>query len=78
MTDDNRNQREWNDPQNWSWGLIYHSRMDSRVMVPKRRGFGLTINFGNRNGVIIFMALLALPLVAFLILFFYGAHFHRH
>lgn len=78
MTDNNLNRREWNDPKNWSLGLIYRSRMDSRKMVPKRGCFGLTINFGNRNGVIIFRALLALPLMVFIVLFFCGGHFNRH
>ena len=77
MKNDEINQREWNDPQNWSCG-IYRSRADTRALVPKRRGFGWTTNFGNRNGVILFVALLSLPFMIFLIIFFGGGHFHRH
>ena len=78
MTNDEINQREWNDPKNWSCGLFYRSRTDTRMMVPKHRGFGLTINFGNRNGVMLFVALLLLPLGIFLGMFLCGVHFNRH
>ena len=77
MTTDEINQREWNDAKNWSWG-IYRSRTDARLMVPKRRGFGWTINFGNRNGVVLFIVLVSLPWMIFLIIFFGGRYFHRH
>jgi uncharacterized membrane protein len=77
MTNDEINRREWNDSKNWSCGLFYRSRTDTRMMVPKRRGFGWTINFGKRNGVILFVALLALPLVIFLVIYFGGGHFNR-
>ena len=76
ISNDEINQREWSDPKNWSCG-IYRSRMDTRMMVPKRRGFGWTINFGKRNGVILFVALLTLPLMIFLGLYFCGGHFNR-
>ena len=68
MSDDEINQREWNDPKNWAGG-IYRSRTDSRALVPKRRGFGVTVNFGHRNGIILFVALVALPLAVSLGLF---------
>jgi len=77
MTNDEINQREWSDPKNWSCG-VYCSRRDNRMMVPKCRGFGWTINFGKRNGVIIFVTLLSLPLVIFLVIFFGGGHINRH
>ncbi len=77
MTNDETNQREWNDLKNWSCG-IYRSRTDTRMMVPKRWGFGWTVNFGNRNGVILFVALLALPLVIFLVICLVGGHINRH
>ena len=77
MNGQNLNQTEWSKPDNWSTG-IYRSRLDSRMIVPKRRGFGVTLNFGNRNAVILFFALLAVPLVIFLALYFSGIHLGRH
>lgn len=64
MTQDEINQGEWNNGQNWSIG-IYRSKADSRPLVPKRRGFGWTLNFGNPNGRLVFFALLSVPLVIF-------------
>jgi uncharacterized membrane protein len=69
MTNDKLNESEWSDPKNWS-GFIYRSRIDTRMFVPKRRGFGVTINFGNRDAVIWFVVLLALPLVILLVMTF--------
>ena len=77
MTQEDINQAEWNDPKNWAT-LAYYSRKDSRMIVPKRRGFGVTVNFGNKNGVVLFVALLALPLAIFLVLYFSGVHLGRH
>ena len=55
------NQAEWSDPNNWShW--TYRSRKDSRAVVPQRAGFGRTINFGNKKGVLLLMILIALPI----------------
>ena len=76
MTQDDINQSEWNDPANWS-ALAYSSRKDSRIFVPKRRGFGLTINFGHKNGKTVFAALLALPLVVFGLIFLFRSHFPK-
>jgi uncharacterized membrane protein len=76
MTQDDINQSEWNDSANWSV-LIYSSRKDSRIFVPKRRGFGLTINFGHKNGKVLFVALLALPLVVFGLIIFFRFHFPK-
>ncbi len=65
MTQDDINQAEWSNPQNWSW-LCYRSVRDSRMFVPKRWGFGWTVNFGNRNSVFLFVALLAIPMLSLL------------
>jgi uncharacterized membrane protein len=48
MNQDEINQNEWSDPKNWSL-LSYSSRLDSRLFVPKRRGFGETMNFGHKK-----------------------------
>lgn len=33
------------DPKNYVWGLFYCNSDDDRIVVPKRFGFGLTLNF---------------------------------
>lgn len=44
------NQREWNDPQNWSVGF-YFSKQDSRTWVPKRPPWmGWTLNLATKAG----------------------------
>ena len=41
--------QEFNDPTgdsgNYKWGIFYCNRADSRIFVPKRFGFGYTLNF---------------------------------
>jgi uncharacterized membrane protein len=76
MTQDDINQNEWNDPKNWST-LTYSSRIDSRIFVPKRIGFGVTMNFGHKSGKIVFAALIALPLVILGIVQFAGFHLFK-
>lgn len=66
MTQDEINQREWENPANWSV-LTYSSPRDSRVFVPKRRGVGVTMNFGHKNGRISFLVVLALLVLPALI-----------
>ena len=77
MTQDDINQSEWSNPENWAT-MTYRSRKDSRMIVPKRSGIGWTVNFSNKRGVILFVALLALPLVILLALHFAGVHLDRH
>ena len=36
----------WKDQRNWKWGIIYNCKADPRVVVPKQKWFGWTINFG--------------------------------
>ena len=67
MTQDDINQNEWNDPKNWST-LTYSSRVDNRIFVPKRRGFGVTMNFGHKNGKIVFIVLIAALITAPLVI----------
>jgi len=67
MTQDDINQSEWENPANWSL-LTYSSAKDSRIFVPKRRGVGVTMNFGHKKGKVSFMvmlALLALPVMIY-------------
>ena len=34
-------------PNHWRLGIFYFNRQDRRLFVPKRRGFGWTLNFAN-------------------------------
>lgn len=55
------NRTEWENPENWHGGYLglYHSRLDSRLVVPKRtRVMGWTLNTGRPLG----MALIVLAL----------------
>lgn len=53
----------------WRAGLFYFNPEDSALMVPKRSGFGYTLNFGRPVCWLIFALLLAVPLVLPLLLF---------
>jgi len=58
--EDEINESEWNNAENWTGALIYHSRVDRRIIVPKRVSrFGYTINLGRPIGLAIAIALLA-------------------
>lgn len=74
MTQQEINQQEWENPANWSL-LTYSSPRDRRVFVPKRRGVGVTMNFGHKNGKVAFLvilALLALPALIYTFVIFVG------
>ncbi len=51
------------DSRFWKAGLIYYNPDDSALMVPKREGFGYTLNFGRPVCWFIFGAILLLPLL---------------
>ena len=34
-------------PNHWRLGIFYFNRQDPRLLVPKRRGFGWTLNFAH-------------------------------
>ena len=53
---------KWNkDPNNWIWGLFYYNKADKRLMPPKRIAWmGWTVNFANRNSVLLFVFILLL------------------
>ena len=74
MTQDQINQLEWENPENWSF-LTYNSPRDSRIFVPKRRGVGVTMNFGHKKGKLSFvllLVLLALPAMVYALLMVVG------
>lgn len=58
--EDQINESEWRNPDNWTGALIYHSRVDRRIIVPKRMSrLGYTINLGRPIGLAIAIALVA-------------------
>jgi uncharacterized membrane protein len=58
--EDEMNESEWGDAENWTGSLIYHSRVDRRIIVPKRVSrFGYTINLGRPIGLTIAIAFIA-------------------
>ena len=62
--EDEINDSEWKNADNWTGALLYHSRVDRRIIVPKRvSGFGYTINLGRPIGLAIAIALVAVLLV---------------
>ena len=66
MTQNEINHQEWSDPRNWKGGLlgIYHSRRDTRSIVPKRNpAFGWTLNTARPGGMAIMVLLLGLVIV---------------
>nr|WP_315218055.1 DUF5808 domain-containing protein [uncultured Flavobacterium sp.] len=49
------------DPKNWIWGIFYYNKEDQRLLPPKRIPFmGWTVNFANRNSVLLFVFILLL------------------
>jgi uncharacterized membrane protein len=58
--EDEMNDFEWGNADNWTGNLFYRSRVDRRIIVPKRVSrFGYTINLGRPIGLAIAIALIA-------------------
>jgi uncharacterized membrane protein len=56
---DEINRREYADPANWHY-VLYASRRDSRILVPKRKGLrGYTVNFAKPAGIMIHVVIIA-------------------
>ncbi len=56
------------DANNWIWGMFYYNKEDKRLMPPKRIPImGWTVNFANRNSVLLFVFIL-LIIILFIIL----------
>ena len=51
------------DDRHWRGGLIYVNPDDPALLVPRRNGLGLTINFGHPWGWVVLAALLAVPVI---------------
>lgn len=63
-------QERWNkDPNNWIWGLFYYNKEDKRLLPPKRIPFmGWTVNFANRNSVLLFVFMMLLIILLVVIM----------
>jgi len=62
--------KRWHqDPNNWIWGIFYYNKEDKRLLPPKRIPImGWTVNFANRNSVLLFVfMMLLILLVVFMI-----------
>jgi uncharacterized membrane protein len=55
-------EEKWSkDPNNWIWGIFYYNKEDKRLMPPQRIPFmGWTVNFANRNSVLLFVFIMLL------------------
>lgn len=68
------------DNRNWSASVVYYNPDDPDVLVPKRYGYGRTINFGHPRGkvaLVVLIGLILLPIVLMTIfpgLPSYGCH----
>jgi uncharacterized membrane protein len=57
------------DDRYWIGGVFYNNPDDPAMFVPKRFGFGWTVNFGNPWGKLFLIATLLLPLVLLILNF---------
>jgi uncharacterized membrane protein len=57
-----KTKEKWHiDPNNWIWGMFYYNKEDKRLLPPKRIAWmGWTVNFANRNSVLLFVFVLLL------------------
>jgi uncharacterized membrane protein len=60
----------WNDPANWRFAMVYSCSRDPRLLVPKRFGFGWTLNMGHRRArvailvfLVVVIAIAVLPIL---------------
>lgn len=72
MTQNDKNQIEWENPNNWSSrGILglYFSKGDSRIVVPKAMpSLGWTLNLAHPAGALSLMGFLLLPALVLLAL----------
>jgi len=72
---DERNLREWENPENWSTpAWFYFAKRDMRLWVPKRSiRLGWTLNLGHHRGAWIFLLTFLYPVVVLIIVVIYLA-----
>ena len=57
------NQREWDDPSNWTgWLGAYRSKTDTRLWVPKRFGVGQALNVAHPGARVFLAGMAIIPL----------------
>lgn len=56
------------DARNWIAGVIYYNPDDPDLLVPKRFGYGWTINFGHPRGKVVLLVLIGLILLPFILM----------
>jgi uncharacterized membrane protein len=65
------NRQEYATPSNWHY-VLYASRKDSRILVPKRKGLpGYTVNFAKPLGIMVHVLIIAVLTAA--VVYGYGA-----
>jgi len=52
------------DDRHWTAGQFYFNRDDHRILVPKRLGFGRTLNFAHPVSWVLFAAPIAIAVIA--------------
>jgi uncharacterized membrane protein len=60
LTQDEINDRELNNPANWHL-TFYFSREDSRIFVPRRIGYGQTVNFARKGTYLFLLGVMLMP-----------------
>lgn len=46
------------DPKHWKFGIFYFNKNDKRIFVPKRVGWGWTVNFSNPESILVAVIIL--------------------
>ena len=52
----------FDDDKEWTGGLVYHNKEDSKILVPKRYGVGYTFNFSNKWSWLILIIIIGVPI----------------
>ncbi len=59
------------DDRNWVAGLIYYNPDDPDLLVPRRLGYGWTVNFGHPRGKLFLLVLIGLILLPVVLMIFF-------
>ncbi len=62
MDKDLQHQIWHDDSNNWKLGFVYYNKADKRLFLPKRAGFGYTLNFANRITYLYFILIFGLAI----------------
>jgi len=68
MNTSEQNQKEYQNINNWKWGIFYYSKRDSRVWAPKQiNKLGWTLNFAKRMSYIWISVFILIPIILALV-----------